>query len=239
MSPSFGYGKTGRIYRYYVATDLVKGGRASSTGGLSRLPADAIENVLLEHLRRIAGQPALAWDGAVALLRRVEVRAEDTQLLLDAAELFGLDHPDLAIDDVRARLVAGERLVVEAGATGLVRVALPGRLQMRGGRTWRSQVDVPGRPRGPDPVLVDALRRAHAALEAVNISVLNPNLGPPATTIQDSDYTRRLMRLAFLAPDIQAAILEGTHSPDLTFSRLMQTDLPTAFDQQRRMLGLD
>jgi site-specific DNA recombinase len=237
MSPSFGYGKSGRIYRYYIATDLVKGTAAKCPGdALRRLPAEPVEAALLDHLRRIAGRPTLTWTSAAALLRRVEVRAEDTQLLLDADALFGLDHPDLALDDVRARLEPGERIVRETGAPGLLRIALPRRLLLRGGRTWRSQSLAPGAPKGPDPMLVDALRRAHAALEAVNISVITASREPPALAVQDSSYTRRLTRLAFLAPDIQAAILEGAHSSDLTFTRLMQMDLPMAFEDQRRAL---
>ena len=47
----------------------------------------------------------------------------------------------------------------------------------------------------------------------------------------------RLVRLNYLAPDIIAAILDGTQPADLTGSRLMSTDLPMDWGLQRRLLG--
>ena len=47
----------------------------------------------------------------------------------------------------------------------------------------------------------------------------------------------RLLRLNYLAPDIIAAILDGTQPAALTGSRLMATDLPMDWSLQRRLLG--
>jgi hypothetical protein len=52
-----------------------------------------------------------------------------------------------------------------------------------------------------------------------------------------SSYATRLFRLAFLAPEIVAAILNGRHPPQLTANRLMDdTRLPLDWTAQRELL---
>ena len=52
-----------------------------------------------------------------------------------------------------------------------------------------------------------------------------------------SSYVTRLLRLAFLAPDIVTAILNGRHPPQLTANRLMDdTRLPLDWTAQRELL---
>ena len=51
-----------------------------------------------------------------------------------------------------------------------------------------------------------------------------------------SSYVTRLLRLAFLAPDIVTAILNGRHPPQLTANRLMDdTRLPLNWLAQREL----
>jgi site-specific DNA recombinase len=52
-----------------------------------------------------------------------------------------------------------------------------------------------------------------------------------------SPYERRLLRLAFLAPDIQQAILAGLQPRSLNLEQLIHSDLPSAWPAQRRALG--
>jgi hypothetical protein len=47
----------------------------------------------------------------------------------------------------------------------------------------------------------------------------------------------RLVRLNYLAPDIIAAIRDGTQPPELTCGTLMGADLPMDWGLQRRLLG--
>jgi AraC-like DNA-binding protein len=52
-----------------------------------------------------------------------------------------------------------------------------------------------------------------------------------------SSYVTRIFRLAFLAPDIVTAILNGRQSPQLTANRLMDdTRLPLDWTAQRKLL---
>ena len=51
-------------------------------------------------------------------------------------------------------------------------------------------------------------------------------------------YATRLFRLAFLSPDIVAAILDSRQPPELTVRRLLDdTRLPLDWSQQRAKLG--
>ena len=172
MSPTLSYGRAGRCYRYYVASDLQLGRALDPTRRAGdcaprRLPAATLEAAMLAHLRRLAGRPHDGWSELAASLLRIEVRVTDTQLLLDAETLFGGDHPDLAFEDLAHRLEPGERLVREPGRTGVLRLALPGKLQFRGGRTWRT---AGGQRSTVDPELVPALKWAHRCCQSKGYS---------------------------------------------------------------------
>jgi len=53
-----------------------------------------------------------------------------------------------------------------------------------------------------------------------------------------SSYGSRLLRLAFLAPDIVLTIFEGRQPKELSTSRLIaMTDLPLDWVEQRQVLG--
>jgi hypothetical protein len=52
-----------------------------------------------------------------------------------------------------------------------------------------------------------------------------------------SPYLRRLIRLAFLAPDLQRAILAGTQPPGLTLEQLMRAPLPLLWSEQADMFN--
>jgi site-specific DNA recombinase len=98
-------------------------------------------------------------------------------------------------------------------------------------------VDDGSEPANVDPVLVRLLVRAHAIRARV--------LQDPSLTLKEiaaeervtSSYVSRLVRLAFLAPNIVTAILNGRHPPRLTANRLMDdTRLPLDWGAQRKVL---
>jgi hypothetical protein len=47
-------------------------------------------------------------------------------------------------------------------------------------------------------------------------------------------YAQRVVRLAWLSPDLKRSILEGTTSTGMTLKRLLQEDIPLAWTDQRR-----
>ena len=55
---------------------------------------------------------------------------------------------------------------------------------------------------------------------------------PVLVTAPDTPYRRRLVRLAFLAPEIQRAIVEGRQSAGLTLAQLLKGPIPLDWSQQ-------
>ena len=77
----------------------------------------------------------------------------------------------------------------------------------------------------PDPVLIKALRTAHVMLKR--------EAGEPMIDATPaSPYHRRLLRLAFLAPELQRAILAGRQPAGLTLKQLLEQRLPLLWTDQ-------
>ena len=211
MSPSFTHGQRGQVYRYYVSAPLQPGRRDGDGGAIRRVPGPVLEDLLSAVIRRIA--PAHAAE-PLALPVRVEVHAEALQLLL----------PVTLLATLRTRLEPGEIAQPDAADTALLRLILPVRMRLRGGRSWILGSSSPGSQR--DPVLIKALRAAHAMLGADHAGL------PVLEAAPSSSYPRRLVRLAFLAPDLQRAILAGQQPPGLTLAQLMRTPMPSLWSEQ-------
>ncbi|WP_104020205.1 hypothetical protein [Roseovarius nitratireducens] len=60
---------------------------------------------------------------------------------------------------------------------------------------------------------------------------------PTLAAAPASPYRRRLIRLAFLAPDLQDAILGGRQPCEMALAALMDADLPLSWSEQRRRFG--
>ena len=229
FTPTFSTGRSGRIHRYYVLSELQLGrGHTLRADAIRRVGAAALERLVTAELRRLSDRPDATSEQLVAMLVRLELRVGETQLVLDQALLFGEDHPELALQDLRARLTPDERLVQEPGPISALRIAIPRRMQLRGGRTWavlapQGQPAPPGRP---DPALVEALRRAHL------IAARSTDVAPIST------YERKLAALAYLAPDLQRDILQGRQPQGLTLANLLRTELPIGWEAQRRAMGV-
>src|SRR6185295_5239659 len=92
---------------------------------------------------------------------------------------------------------------------------IPARLK-RTGIEMRMVVDDGSEPANVDPVLVRLLVRAHAIRARLlqDSSLTLKEIAAEEGVV--GSYVSRLIRLAFLAPDIVTAILNGRHSPPLT-----------------------
>ena len=51
------------------------------------------------------------------------------------------------------------------------------------------------------------------------------------------DYIRRILKLAFLSPDIVEAILQGRQPLGVNLSRILRVNLPISWKTQRELLG--
>ena len=97
----------------------------------------------------------------------------------------------------------------------------------------------PNRPIGqPDPGMIKLLMKAHWLQQKV-LASQHAGIGEIAEDAGLSgSYVTRLLRLAWLAPDITQAILAGHHPPALTASKLLRgAALPPDWEGQRVALG--
>ena len=235
MSPTFGVGRRGKAYRYYVSSPLLQGGTClGDREAIRRVPGPALDDLVLDRLRRILRQPVGdAWPTIGRALRRVEIHPTALHLLLDSARLgFPRLDSEHDLETLRRRLEPGEEARAESGDESIVRITLPVRAQFRGGRTWLQTPD--GRSalqrRRLDVVLISALRSAWVTVRRHDL------IGPDAKAPPGA-YDRKVCRLAFLAPDIQEAILDGRQPAGLTLDRLISQPLPTRWSAQREALG--
>ena len=213
MSPTTSRGKSGRSYRYYVSASLQQGSRASDREFVQRLSANEIEKVIAQAMQRWVP----TTDDVFANVRSVSLSVRGLQVTFETSRAA----------EVAVRLSDDE--VILDRTTNAITVLLPTRFAKRGGK--QKIVAAASRPPQPDPILISALRKAHA--------MLRTERGMPVMeTSPDSPYDRNILRLAFLAPDIQRAILDGRHPLHLNLERIKKTTIPLAWTEQRQALGL-
>lgn len=212
MSPTTSRGKSGRSYRCYVSAPLQQGVRPVGSNSIQRLSAPEIERVVSEAVQRWVPKAENPFE----FVRSIHLSERGLQVSLDTEHCSNL----------AARLGDGE--VILDRACDSITVSLPVLFAPRGSRTLVLRAT--SRPRQPDPVLIAALRKAHAMLRSERGM-------PMIDSAPRSRYDRAILRLAFLAPDIQRAILEGRQPTHLNLESLKAIDLPFAWSKQREVLG--
>lgn len=212
MTPTISYGKTGRKYRYYVSAPLQQGRAAASGTKVERLSAPAIESVIAEAVGRWVPETADVF----LLVRSVSLGGQGLHITLDADQAGRFS----------SRIHESENITDRQ--RGQVTILLPLALPLRGGRGHIALAS--RRSARPDPVLIMALRKAHAMIEFKKGLPLVPVA--PA-----SPYDRSILRLAFLAPDIQQDILDGHQPAGFNLQILKKIDVPLCWSKQRIALG--
>jgi site-specific DNA recombinase len=232
MSPSFGYGRHGGRYRYYISMALQVGKATPASDVIRRVSAPAVETHLAAQLSRLTGREGLGSADLTGYVRRVELRSSETHVVLDAGAIYAGDHPDLARQAVEGRLRPGEQLLPEPGAKDAIRLVLPQRLQLRGGRTWINGSEGVA-PRRSSLGLRDGLKAAHAELVGLKASPLTSKEELIEAAAPANLHQRQLSRLAFLAPDLQQRILCGAQPARLNLRTILKSRVPLAWADQR------
>jgi hypothetical protein len=264
MTPSHA-AKKGVRYRYYLSKSLLTGRDNKATERGQRIPAAHIEALVTSRIRAWLADPVAVLNAvqcrcpdAVAKKTLLE---EAARLVagwqeLDAEHLLALllavvtkvqvhsDRIDVTLDQMGVALWLNAKAdkpqpAHPAGSDReryLMVLTIRARLK-RTGIEMRMVVDDGSEPANVDPVLVRVLVRAHAIRTRL--------LQDPSLTLREiaaeegvvGSYVSRLLRLAFLAPDIVTAILNGRHPPQLTANRLMDdTRRPLDWRTQRELL---
>ena len=98
--------------------------------------------------------------------------------------------------------------------------------------------DPDGQKRKPDVSLVKLIAKAHTLQEKLLENGSGSIAELARTEGLTGSYVTRVIRLAFLSPDITRAILDGRHPPDLTAAKLTRLSrLPLDWSEQKAVLG--
>ena len=90
-----------------------------------------------------------------------------------------------------------------------------------------------------DKSLLTAIARAHSWRRAIELGQVRNVDELAAREKIDRTELREILRLAFLAPDIQKSIIESRQPARLSLKSLIDLDLPFDWRAQREMLGLE
>jgi site-specific DNA recombinase len=256
--------KNGKRYRYYVSQSLITGTRSGAPHAI-RVPAADLERLVSQRLCRWLTSPAALMDATasnVPATKHPAVIAAANKLAttwnvtptISRCEFLKAVVECITITDIRIEItirphaLAQHLLGKHSGGIdaetnaapdhgGAVVLAIDAQL-CRTGSAMKLVAEGPEATPQPDPSLIRLLARAHAmrkALEAGHHDSIDACAN--AMGVTDS-YFSRIVRLAYLAPDITTAILDGRQPANLTAARLSQTsDLPLAWNEQRRVLG--
>ena len=211
MSPTFSRGQSGRSYRYYVSASLQQGATNTERSGMQRISATALERILSEAITNWTAHSNTPLDH----VRSVRIVERGLTVEITGARM------DLAL-----HLAPDERILGSTRSTTTMHIAIA--WPLRGGNKQVPRRD----PRAPcpDPALINALRHAHQMVE-------RDQRRPVVTVSPVSPYDRKILRLAFLAPDLQRDILAGLQPRALNLEGLRKIEIPLAWSQQRKALG--
>ena len=256
LSPSHAI-KNGVRYRYYISQRLMQARRKDATAW--RLPAKAVENLvvaelagLLEHQRQlhsIIGADRLT----IHELEAVTAKARSLRnCLLDRSELqikaairsivdritLEPGKLTLAIDRKNLAIALGiQPIDSDASSVPYVR-AVPFSVKRRGVEAKLIVGREETRPAFIDKNLVEAISQAHVWLKQLSTGAAKSAAEIAIHAGIDDGEVSRILPLAFLAPDIVEAVLDGRQPVALTARYLKRLKpVPTSWSEQRRILG--
>ncbi len=220
MSPSHAR-KKGIKYRYYLSSALLDG-RPSKAGSTPRVPAVEIETLVAEAVRKHLNLDEPGDDASIneAHIVRVEVQADQLVVQLASTQKSKRGRP------------SGNTFQIPWHKTSSVRrreILMPdnGLPHNQDARPIRSETRA---------TLVASIARGRAWLDELTAD-------PKATTERIAKRERcsprkinKTISLAFLAPDLVKAAIEGRLPHGMGVARLF--DLPAEWSRQRQVLGL-
>jgi site-specific DNA recombinase len=213
MSPTWA-GKVSKRWRYYVSQAALQGDK-SKAGSILRVPATDVETLVAEALGKLSPDRAASQTDIRELIDRVVIgRATIRIQLSEVAE--GTDNARiLTLPWTRPSLYRKREII--QGANDAKTYARP-------------------MPANARATLIEALRDAHRWLDVL---LSDPRLTLESIASREGKSERSIrmtLSLAFLAPEIVKAAVEGRLPRGFGLKRLV--DLPMAWPDQWRTLGL-
>lgn len=236
LSPVCARRKGGATYRYYVRRSLQSGASPSSIAA-ERISAAAIEDLIIERLQKLglanAPDGQVDWTCLRACIGRIEVGPSASTLVLTRAACARLG------DDawMRRRLNPQDELARDGED---IRITMRLNWIRRCGETVAIHPNGAAALERPrlDPALSSALVRAEAwKRQLLNGQVATLDDLAKAENLNPT-YAARVLRIAFLAPDLKGAILDGRQPPGLTLQAVITRAVPLSWRDQRALFAV-
>jgi site-specific DNA recombinase len=249
--------KKGRRYRYYVSQALTQG-RSKKPTGQGRLPAEEVEELVLSQLAALLQSAPRVLD----LLQLHSLDMTETQRVAKVAREY-LASQEKVRNDLRSmvtRIIArhqkielqlskhavlqtfltpqrSERIAGALPASeGLITLEADAQLRRCGGEVRLLLADTEQNRARPVPSLVRAVARAHDWMDQILRGEIPNQRALAKQTGFDERYISRIIPLAFLAPDITEAILDGKQAPDLSLQNCVG-EIPFEWSLRRAALA--
>ena len=213
MSPTWAR-KESKRWRYYVSQAALQGDK-SKAGSILRVPAADVETLVTQALGKLSPDRAASQTDIRNLIDRVVIGRATIRIQLSEAAEMEAGARILTLPWTRP-LPYRKREIIQ-GANDAKIYARPMRANARA-------------------ILIEALRDAHRWLDEL---LSDPRLTLESLASQEGKTTRSIrmtLSLAFLAPEIVKAAVEGRLPRGFGLKRLV--DLPMAWPDQWRALGL-
>jgi site-specific DNA recombinase len=218
MSPTHAR-KAGVKYRYYLSSALLNGA-AERAGSVARVPAAEVEAVVVKSVREHVGSQRAIDDRTLIETHDVRVEVHTDHLTIKLAQAEAED------DKTRLETV----------------LSVP---WQKMGSTRRREILI---PEGTSPQRVRRIRSENRATLVASIArsrrwlnelISDPAASPESIGEREQSSIRnvnRTLSLAFLAPDLVKAAIDGRLPHGMGVTRF--ADLPAEWSRQRRILGL-
>src|SRR5271169_2993537 len=215
MSPTYTT-HLGSRYRYYVSQARLRGNRE---GSRPRIGADDVERLIVEQLFRRQRRDDLAAD-----ITNGVWSAETRELILTMVDRVIVHHDEIEVaHKIKGECGTAASIDGEDKNEGQNALRLP--LPPHRPRE-RREILIPGnsgtQPRRIDQALILALARARIWMCALQQSEFVKSAEIAKRFGLSDAHVRRLLRLAYLAPDIVEAIVEGRQPRILTVKLLLK-----------------
>jgi len=248
--------KKGRRYRYYVSQALIKG-TPKVKAGPTRLPAEEIEELVLSQLASLLQSAPRILD----ILGTPSLDIADTHTVAKIAKEYLASSENVRSDlpSIVTRIIVRQQKVElqlskqsllksflgarrndeldisESASRDLFTLEADAQFQRCGGEVRLVLADFSQSKARFVPSLVRAVARAHDWMNRILRGEVPNQRALAKQTGFDERYISRIIPLAFLAPDITEAILEGRQASDFSLEKCAG-EIPLEWSMQQQFL---
>ncbi|MEM8732144.1 MAG: recombinase family protein [Pseudomonadota bacterium] len=229
-----------RRHRYYTSNRLISGGTDLKGWRLPATPFEtAVARVIADYLEDCAAQQTLVVGDDIAVALQVADTAASlasdirTQGIRTAARFLNsgrITHDTITMDLSTEALASALARHPHDLDPNLLSISAPFTCRRRGVET---KISIGEHLPTPDATLIRVLADAHRWTAALRSGTPLGDIARHEGHSESNIRTRA--QLAFLAPKIQTAILNGTLPPQITIKRLIARPLPLDWVEQLRL----